>query len=271
MKHAIMVVGFGNDASILQKTINILDDTDIDFFIHWDAKYSTPKLTSIHSKINYVDSVKVFWGTDSQIIAEKKLMKSVRNFGDYYDYIHLISSSDMPLMTLDYFKSSFKKDTHYIGFADINDSYKSRLKYFWPIKNVNVRNTIKGKILIRIIKIFNKLLRINRTKGKLVRKGCNWFSMDSKYLDRIVDYPDFKMFMNTYCADECYVQTILYDLDSENNHDDNLSTKRYIDWERGGPYTFSIEDVDELKSVLNTQYAFARKIYDSRIIDSVFN
>lgn len=40
---------------------------------------------------------------------------------------------------------------------------------------------------------------------------------------------------------------------------------------RGGPYTFSIEDVDELKSVLNTQYAFARKIYDSRIIDSVFN
>lgn len=43
MKHAIMVVGFGNDTSILQKTINILDDTDIDFFIHWDAKYSTPK------------------------------------------------------------------------------------------------------------------------------------------------------------------------------------------------------------------------------------
>ena len=37
MRHAIMVIGTGDNASILQKAINYLDDRDIDFFIHWDA------------------------------------------------------------------------------------------------------------------------------------------------------------------------------------------------------------------------------------------
>lgn len=33
-----MVIGHGENASILQSTINILDSVDIDFFVHWDRK-----------------------------------------------------------------------------------------------------------------------------------------------------------------------------------------------------------------------------------------
>ena len=32
MRHAIMVIGTGDNVSILQKTIDHLDDKDIDFF-----------------------------------------------------------------------------------------------------------------------------------------------------------------------------------------------------------------------------------------------
>lgn len=45
MKHAIMVIGYGQEASVLQKTIEILDDSDIDFYIHWDKRWPLPKLT----------------------------------------------------------------------------------------------------------------------------------------------------------------------------------------------------------------------------------
>lgn len=271
MKHAIMVIGFGNDSSVLQKTIDILDDNEIDFFIHWDAKFKTPKLVSKHSKISYLDPIKVFWGTDTQILAERKLMKTVYESKCHYDYVHLISSSDMPLMTASVFKNSFKKGTHYIGFSDINSSYQNRMSFFWPIRHLDVRKSLKGKVIMKMSIIVNNILRINRIKDKTIRKGCNWFSMDSKYLGKIINYDDFKMFLNTYCADECYVQTILSNLDSDENHDDNFSTKRYIDWKRGGPYTFTTEDVDELSGVLNRDYAFARKISDSEIIDLVFN
>lgn len=46
MKHAVCVIGYGNQANILQKTINVLDDKDIDCFIHWDARYKIPSLQS---------------------------------------------------------------------------------------------------------------------------------------------------------------------------------------------------------------------------------
>lgn len=38
MKHAIMVIGYGENAGVLQETINVLDDSDIDFYIHWDKR-----------------------------------------------------------------------------------------------------------------------------------------------------------------------------------------------------------------------------------------
>ena len=44
MKHAILVIGYGNSAEILQKSIDILDSYNIDFFIHWDARYNLPQL-----------------------------------------------------------------------------------------------------------------------------------------------------------------------------------------------------------------------------------
>lgn len=62
MRHAILVIGTGTDASILQKTINHLDDENIDFFVHWDAKYKKPLLRSNNSKIIFIKQQKVNWG-----------------------------------------------------------------------------------------------------------------------------------------------------------------------------------------------------------------
>lgn len=70
MKHAVCVIGYGNQANILQKTINVLDDKDIDFFIHWDARYKIPSLQSNLSTIYFVKNrIAVKWGGQSQIAA----------------------------------------------------------------------------------------------------------------------------------------------------------------------------------------------------------
>ena len=49
MKHAICIIGYGDKAEIVQRTINVLDDKDIVFFIHWDARYKLPSLKSKYS------------------------------------------------------------------------------------------------------------------------------------------------------------------------------------------------------------------------------
>ena len=45
---------------------------------------------------------------------------------------------------------------------------------------------------------------------------------------------------------------------------------RYIDWQRGTPYVFTKNDVPELKNVVNTKYAFARKVKDPNLINDIF-
>ena len=54
MRHAILVEGHGNNAEVLQETIRILDDAEIDFWLHWDKRFKKPTLTSYKSKLHFI-------------------------------------------------------------------------------------------------------------------------------------------------------------------------------------------------------------------------
>lgn len=269
MKHAIMVLGHGEDASILQKTIDLLDCDNIDFFIHWDRKYKQPFLYSNISKIYMIKKpILVSWGTDSQVLAEKKLFQSVIDKGGY-DYVHLISSVDMPLMTKDYFLDYFDKDA-YLGFSDVNKSIYHRISWYYPFGKINPRSKV-GRIYKKILEISNLIFQVNRIKDQNIEKGCNWFSIKIDLLNEVVNFDNFKMFLSSFCADEVYVQTILQRYKPKKLlEDDNTMAARYIDWKRGNPYVFTLKDVTELRSVINTRYAFARKIESSKVIEEVY-
>lgn len=281
MKHAIMVMGYG-DYSILQKTINVLDDNDIDFIIHWDKKFKLPNLFSEKSQIIFIKNrIKVNWGSDAQIIAEKLLFDYVVA-QKKYDYVHLISSSDIPLMSSQYFKTFFKKESYYLGFLDyIQDEAYQHVNEYYPFRHLKVKNRYSIPVLVHYI---NKLFKVNRLKKIHVEKGCNWFSMDAKYLNEVVKYPYFNIFKYTYTGDEFYVQTILrklkpdgltrkydYYSDSYRMTKSSAMALRYIDWFKGRPYTFNLSDVNELRKIKNTDYAFARKVVDPKMIDEIFN
>lgn len=270
MKHAILVIGHGSDTSVLQETIRVLDDEDIDFIIHWDKKSTKPKITAVSSKIFFIKSINVEWGTFSLIQVEKNLLKYVYN-AKCYDYVHLISSTDMPLMDIEHFKKKFVNDM-YLGFQKEGISCSNRISYYYPDFPVTLRSLL-GKNLIRITKLFNWLFCVNRLKNwkGCVRKGTQWFSMSTKFIPEILVY-DTSVFQHSYLSDEVYLQTILakYEESIDSSGYDPYDAARYIDWDRGQPYTFTMKDVPELKSVLNTKYAFARKVNDSKIINAVF-
>ncbi|MBF7124916.1 hypothetical protein ITR00_02285 [Pediococcus pentosaceus] len=275
MKQAVLVIGNGK-SDVLQQTINILDDKDIDFIIYWDAKDNLPSLSSIESNIYFVESrKKIFWGTDTQIIAERELMKYALELGIEYSFMHLISSKDIPLMEKGYFKEYFnEKQQDHIGFVNnLRQEDTNRVKFYYPIRYINVRNNFGQKIIKLITKI-NKILRVDRlSHGIKVEKGTNWFSISKKSVKKIVDFPNFKMFMNSYLGDEIYIQTILsnYKNKYKNKYDDNKMAGRLIDWKRGTPYVFSKKDVPYLKDKMNTVFAFARKVEDPSVPKMVFD
>lgn len=270
MRHAVCIMGFG-DERIAQKTINVLDDTDIDFFIHWDKKYPQPDFRADYSKILYADRIRVNWGSYEEILAEIKLLERVKESGIMYDYVHLISSTDIPLMTKDYFKQFFTKNA-YIGFQKkLSSQIEKRISFFYPTSLVNVRNKLW---IIKVIKIINYVFKINRLKSKnlQIRKGPNWFSIKFKYINKILNY-DSTIFKNSYLGDELFIQTILSEFETDSNLDDNSQAARYIRWSKGKaphPITFTLENISELRNNFNSTYAFARKVKDPVVVDKLY-
>lgn len=265
LHHAIMVEG-SNDSSILQQTINILDSSKIDFFIHWDKKFSKPKLNAVKSEIKFIDPISVSWGSDSQIKVELLLINAVLKQVKQYDYLHLISESDIPLMSKDYFINFFAKSNsrNYVGYQSKDDKkILERINWYYPFGKFNLRSSW-GRYYVKFLKLINKTFKINRNCHNLnIYKGPNWFSITSNSAKEIVTFKYLKMFNHTYLADEILVQTILGNRHPDNvdlKGDDNLLAARYIDWERGKPYSFTDDDYSELISHVNANYAFARKI-----------
>lgn len=271
MKHAICVIGYGS-SRVLQETINHLDSPNIDFYIHWDKKYPLPKLQSKFSKIFLLKNrVNVHWGTYTQIQAELNLLKAVKDSN--YDYVHLISSTDIPLMTLSYFENFFKKD-FYIGFQHpLGPNVYKRLSYYYPIDKLNISNKLW---LIKIIKVINILFGVDRLKNQKerIKKGPQWFSIKGKYINRILSF-DTSIFKNTFLCDECFIQTIFGDIDTGLSIDDNMQAARYIKWNgrknSPHPVTFNKNDISELKQHINENFAFCRKVTDPEIINLLFD
>lgn len=272
MRHAICVIGFGENADVLQETIKVLDDKDIDFFIHWDIRYKIPFLKSDFSEIYFLKERRaVKWGSQSQIEATLALLKVISKAHASYDYIHLISCNDIPLMTKDYFKNYFTEDT-YIGFdrTFTSKEVKERVGFWYPGR-LDFR---KHPLVTKEIKLANKLFNINRLRSYpniSFKKGPQWFSIKGKYISKILEF-DNSIFLHGYCSDELFIQTVLGEFENKKIKvaNDNAEAARYIDWERGTPYVFTQEDVSELKSKINTNYAFARKIADPKVVTSIF-
>ncbi|MBL1057030.1 hypothetical protein JEM51_11560 [Ligilactobacillus agilis] len=270
MKHAIMVIGHGDTCEVLQETVKILDSNSIDFYIHWDAKYIPPKIYSNYSKIEFIDNPEsVFWGTDTQIKAEYLLFNAVAKADIDYDYVHLISAMDIPLMDKRHFLSFFEKQGRgkaYVDYFPVNSWDYYRISYYYPFSHIKLRGSVLGSIYKKVVPLVNRMFFINRVKNKKIYKGTNWFSLDSKYLNYILDFKNPNMFMNSYLADELLIQTILY---NEINTFCQPSL-RYIDWKRGAPYTFGLNDILELSRLINTEYLFARKVNNSKLVDELY-
>lgn len=201
-------------------------------------------------------------------------MQAVVDASTIYDYVHLILSMDIPLMSKRYFKKTFSTDS-YLGFSrEITEADRRCIQWYYPIHHLNIRGRLRYNCIIRPIRFINWAFKVNRlSETNQFEKGANWFSLHYNLVSEVVAFPNLKMFLNSYLADEVYVQTILNRLKPEEDSlgdDDCTMAARYIDWEHGKPYTFGIGDLDELMSAKDTDFAFARKVTDPVVMDSLF-
>lgn len=278
-RHAYLIMAHGNYTQ-LSKLVSALDDERNDIYIHIDKKaknFNGKMITATNSKIKFVEQINVNWGGYSIVKCELLLLEAaVKAHTDYVRY-HLISGVDLPIKSQDYIHDFFENNHgEYIRFDPKPISlYEDRVKYYYPFQNIIGRNNghfvallyYVQNILIRI----QRLIQIDRSKSINIYKGVNWFSITDDLARFVLEKKKFiqKQFKYTLAADEIFLHTVVQDSPYKDNIVNN--SLRFIDWERGNPYTFTVEDYDKL---IHSSDLFARKFdenKDSDIIDMILH
>lgn len=267
-RHAYLIIAHTNFEQ-LQTLIDLLDDARNDIYLHIDKRVKTvPQFSAKHSGLYLVDSVKVIWGGHSQIQSEMVLLEAAGK--GHYQYYHLLSGMDLPLKTQDYIHTFFRdnngKEYIYVDEeASRTGRFAFRTQYYHIFANVagNGKDILSRCLRLsnRILVALQKLLHIKRKDMVPLYKGANWFSITDAMVQHVLTKQALikKQFYYSLCGDEVFLQSLAMASDL---HDQVVGTGfRAIDWNRGMPYTYRKEDVDDL---LATDYLWARK-FDQRV------
>lgn len=268
-KHAFLIIAHQEDQT-LRRLIDLLDDDRNDIFIHYDLKSGKPNSNfykTKHSNIYLYNEIDVQWGAFSLVEVELLLLKKSTEIMAYR-YYHLISGSDFLIKTNDYLHNFFDENSgkEFIRFESDTFNYPDRvhLNHFLQEKVGRAKPSFLyylNKIQLRL----QKLIGYSRNKDIDFQKGTQWFSITDHLARYVLSKEDwiYKVFKNTLCSDEIYLQTIVHNSSFRNNlyhpfYDNSTSSiMRLIDWERGTPYVFSDDDFDE---IINSEMIFCRKI-----------
>lgn len=269
-KHAYLIMAH-NNFELLRTLVKLLDDRRNDIYIHIDKKVSDFNKDIIinaikYSNVFFVKRINVTWGGYSQIQNELNLLKEASK--NSYKYYHFLSGVDLPLKNQDYIHKFFnenngKEFVHFCS-SQFNEDGKIRYSVYHFFQDVIGREKGVLYYLERIlIKIQEKVPFLHRDKDYIEYcGGSNWCSLTDECVKYILSHEVKikKLFRYTTCCDEFFIQTIIRNSKFYNNvynkEDSYTASMRYIDWERGNPYTFNINDWNELN---NSDFLFARK------------
>ena len=289
MKYAYLIM-VHNEPYILERLLKLIDDERNDIYIHVDKKWKDFDFEYFRkivkkSGLIFTKRLDVSWGSYKQIECELTLFKEASK--RKYRYYHLLSGVDMPLVNQNvmhkFFDNSNKEFVCFDRHDTILDGALERVKFYhflvpWARNNNKIKKRLFGKIHF-IQLTFEKFLKINRVKkcDLEFRKGANWVSITDEFVRYVLSKKGEvkKIFKHSYCADELFIQTLLYNSEFYKNvvslkSDDYVSIKRFIDWNRGQPYTFRLDDYD---LIMNSGCFFARKFsskLDKEIIDKIY-
>lgn len=296
-RHAYLIMAH-NNFEILKKLLESLDDSRNDIYIHIDKKVENFDFDLLRNCLNksnifFTDRTDVGWGDYSQINCEYILLKKAFYSENDYSYYHFLSGVDLPIKTQDdihtFFDSIDGKEVVQLA----SDKLITERHAYYRISRYHFLSRYtkhKSKIIRNLIKFMNfiimplqSLLHIDRLKHKQIKVGygANWVSITNEFVKYIIDSEDFikKVFKHSLCADELFIQTLLVNskfidnVYSQTKSDtfDGTPAMRYIDWGRGNPYVFKIDDYN---SLINSNMLFARKFdynQDKEIVEKIYD
>ena len=279
-KHAYMIIAH-NEEKILVKLLKLLDNVNNDIYIHIDNKSKELEEEKLKrcikfSNVYFTKKLDVRWGDVSLTACELILLETATS-NNKYDYYHLISGVDLPIKSQKEIHDFFEKNKGYefIHFSKkeyITNHIYERVKFYhFFIKGFKSKIKFYSYFCEKthnLLLKFQKVLKINRiSKKQKVAYGSQWFSITDALARYVIENKKriLKRYKWTLCSDEMFLQTLVFEskfykyIYKKSNFNSNL---RYIDFERGNPYTFCDENFDE---IMDSGCFFVRKLSTKNI------
>lgn len=219
-KHAFCIIAHDKWEQLLA-LISCVDNERNDIYLHVDAKSYNSFLRAgkpeVHkSQLYIIDKpISVAWSDVSLSDAEALLYKKVYESGNKYQYVHLLSGSDLPLKSMAQIHAFFegrKEEFVKIGF---NPRFEKRLKYYHFFVKRRKESAFQDNL--RRFLLLPQWFIVNRLKHCPLKYACgsSWCSITYDAMCEIVEKYDQvrKYFVKTTCSDEHYKQMILYSSD----------------------------------------------------------
>lgn len=274
MKHAFLIIAH-NGLRILNILLTMLDDPRNDIYLHLDKKWKL-NIQDLHhlqkAQLFLIEKrMDIRWGDISLIKLEFRLFRMAYTNGPYL-YYHLLSGADLPIKSQDYIHEFFQRNhgKEFIGFAQGEenriDCYNKVMKFHLFSRHFHSSNKLLVHSRIWLERILNKIL--TRNSSITFKKGAQWVSFTNGCCQYILSKEKsiLKRFKFTQCGDEIFLQTLIYNSPfyerCYNVCDEYIGNQREIDWKRGNPYNWTIEDKDFLS---HSNKLFARKIIGKNI------
>lgn len=278
MKHAFLIIAH-TDYKLLQVLIGMLDNECCDIYVLIDKKSPLPSVLRATKARLFIlkKRIDIRWGHVSQIKAEMLLFEAALNNGPYV-YYHLLSGVDLPIKPIDKILSFFEQNrgVEFVGFSKKDDWLQKVMKWQFFIRYYNMKGRLG--IYITYLRYKIELVADKYIKRSYMpfKKGSNWVSITDDFCRYLIGKKSwiFKRFRYTFCGDEIFLQTVLWNSPYKANiyslDDEFKGCQREIIWEDDNPHVWgsSPDDVDILRK---SDKLFARKFSSKypEIIDEV--
>lgn len=285
LRHAYLIIAHSNWKQ-LKLFLELLDEPNNSIFIHIDAKVKNAPILELenvtqNATTKVFQEYKVYWGSFELVQTELFLFKKAHV--DHYDYYHLLSGADLPIKSQHEINRFFEENKGYeFVHYDTDERLKTdkeitrRTKYYHFLQNYRRRYkysifnnffTFLERVLL-VCQIAFKVDRMKKHSDIVIRYGSQWVSITDNLVQYILQNEKLieDIFCFTNCADELFIQTLVYNSEFKDKlydkkYDDSvIANMRLIDMKKrgknGNPYTWRISDFEEIKQ---SECLFARK------------
>lgn len=231
MKIAYLISTF-TDPDHLSRLLKALEDKDVHFFIHVDAKTDIRPFEGCcqSGNIHFLsDRVNVYWGTYSQVEFQMRLIRAALDSSVQFDRLFMLSGQDYPLWSnvqiRNYLNQSCDRELISgicLDTEDVEESKKRIYRLFRPQTNIGWLSAKANDWLSKALRKFCKLTGLRKklwldVEGKLwhLYKGSDYFCLSHDLAAYVVHTWETQCsiqqyFKTSFAPSETCIQTIVF-------------------------------------------------------------